>query len=770
MVNRHALTPASRAGEGLEPLTSALQERSLPTGDSGRHPSAAGCGPTRRMSCNRLVKGGVPPYCTLDLERAHQIARERGPVMPCLLGRARDPAALLPRLLPAAAHRPRARAQGGPGADGGQPPQLLGPVHDRLLPRAAAALRREDRAVRQALEGLAPAGARRLPDPARRVRRGRDGDGARDPRARRRRRHLPRGHARAPRPARRAQARRRPARARDRRAGRARSRSSGPSDIRRGWLHPPRPRDRPLRARADASRGRSTASRASRWRRRSPTACGRASRSSGSGSAACSRSAIPSWSAPAAGARRSRRCWRASGATVQLVCRTPEQARELGIDPHERRLPARGRAARRRAGQDRRRELRWDEVDLLCLAVPSQVARATRSSPCAPTCPRHVGVLVLSKGLHRTRRHAADGARAATAPASARSHAWAGRRMPARPCGRGAHVTVASPDRTFAALLAIGVPAGGPRLRHEHRPGRRRAGRRGEERRRSGGRRGARGRRQRSRRSRRARVRGVPRARRRARRLGSQLHRHGRHRGPGRDGARRPQPQPARRRAAGAGRRARGDPGDPRPGARVAPRGAGAGARDERGGRALHRHRRAGGARRRADRRRSMGRAGAPRARRLAGPPERTARHAGPGYALEHVGCQGTRPPAPARTRPRSTASSRSFYREHLRDVYNYTYYRTGNHHDAEDLTTQTFIQAYRHFERAQRESNGRPLRPWLIRIAHNLAANYYRDRKRKPTAALDDMELGDAARHRGSGRRPRGGGRGAQGSACAAR
>jgi RNA polymerase sigma-70 factor (ECF subfamily) len=86
------------------------------------------------------------------------------------------------------------------------------------------------------------------------------------------------------------------------------------------------------------------------------------------------------------------------------------------------------------------------------------------------------------------------------------------------------------------------------------------------------------------------------------------------------------------------------------------------------------------------------------------------------------------------------------FYRHHLRDVYNYTYYRTGNHHDAEDLTTQTFIQAYRHFERAQRESNGRPLRPWLIRIAHNLAANYYRDRSRKPTSMLDEAEtIGDA-------------------------
>ena len=81
-------------------------------------------------------------------------------------------------------------------------------------------------------------------------------------------------------------------------------------------------------------------------------------------------------------------------------------------------------------------------------------------------------------------------------------------------------------------------------------------------------------------------------------------------------------------------------------------------------------------------------------------------------------------------------------YRAHLRDVYSYSYYRVGNHHDAEDLTEQTFLQAYRHFDRAQRESNGRPLRPWLIRIAHNLAANYYRDRSRKPQSNLDDAAV----------------------------
>jgi len=87
------------------------------------------------------------------------------------------------------------------------------------------------------------------------------------------------------------------------------------------------------------------------------------------------------------------------------------------------------------------------------------------------------------------------------------------------------------------------------------------------------------------------------------------------------------------------------------------------------------------------------------------------------------------------------------FYRAHLRDVYSYAYYRVGNHHDAEDLTEQAFLQAYRHFDRARRESDGRPLRPWVIRIAHNLASNYYRDRSRRPQTPLDSADP-IAARH----------------------
>ena len=65
---------------------------------------------------------------------------------------------------------------------------------------------------------------------------------------------------------------------------------------------------------------------------------------------------------------------------------------------------------------------------------------------------------------------------------------------------------------------------------------------------------------------------------------------------------------------------------------------------------------------------------------------------------------------APAPPDPAKAELDRAFeqvYRTHLRDVYSYAYYRVGNHHDAEDLTEQAFLQAYRHFERAGASRTG---------------------------------------------------------------
>lgn len=79
-------------------------------------------------------------------------------------------------------------------------------------------------------------------------------------------------------------------------------------------------------------------------------------------------------------------------------------------------------------------------------------------------------------------------------------------------------------------------------------------------------------------------------------------------------------------------------------------------------------------------------------------------------------------------------------YERHVRRIYNYIYYRTGNHHDAEDLTARVFKRALDHVDGF--EDQGVPVTAWLYRIAHNLVANFHRDRSRKPVVPLDDRIL----------------------------
>ena len=75
-------------------------------------------------------------------------------------------------------------------------------------------------------------------------------------------------------------------------------------------------------------------------------------------------------------------------------------------------------------------------------------------------------------------------------------------------------------------------------------------------------------------------------------------------------------------------------------------------------------------------------------------------------------------------------------YSRHVTRIYNYIYYRTGNHHDAEDLTARVFQRALRHV--GAFEDKGVPFTAWLYRIAHNLVANWHRDRSRRPVIPLD--------------------------------
>jgi RNA polymerase sigma-70 factor (ECF subfamily) len=79
-------------------------------------------------------------------------------------------------------------------------------------------------------------------------------------------------------------------------------------------------------------------------------------------------------------------------------------------------------------------------------------------------------------------------------------------------------------------------------------------------------------------------------------------------------------------------------------------------------------------------------------------------------------------------------------YERYVVRIYNYIYYRTGNHHDAEDLTSRTFYKALKHFPRYV--DKGAPFSAYLYRIAHNIVANWYRDNKRRQIVPFDGLSI----------------------------
>lgn len=72
--------------------------------------------------------------------------------------------------------------------------------------------------------------------------------------------------------------------------------------------------------------------------------------------------------------------------------------------------------------------------------------------------------------------------------------------------------------------------------------------------------------------------------------------------------------------------------------------------------------------------------------------------------------------------------------RRHQDVLFNYLYRMTGNREDAEDLCQETFVRIYRALPRFR---EGAPFRPWMFKIATNLAINHFN--ARKPASQLAD-------------------------------
>src|SRR5437868_15229235 len=68
-------------------------------------------------------------------------------------------------------------------------------------------------------------------------------------------------------------------------------------------------------------------------------------------------------------------------------------------------------------------------------------------------------------------------------------------------------------------------------------------------------------------------------------------------------------------------------------------------------------------------------------------------------------------------------------YLLHFDRIYSYLHMSVGNRHDADDLTTQTFLKMLESIGKFRWQSA--PFSAWLFRIAHNLAMDHFRASKR---------------------------------------
>ena len=75
----------------------------------------------------------------------------------------------------------------------------------------------------------------------------------------------------------------------------------------------------------------------------------------------------------------------------------------------------------------------------------------------------------------------------------------------------------------------------------------------------------------------------------------------------------------------------------------------------------------------------------------------------------------------------------------HQRGVYTYLLRLTRNPHDAQDLFQETFLKACRAYASLPSQADHKT---WLLRIATNLAKNYFRDRKRHGRVIVSNEQL----------------------------
>jgi RNA polymerase sigma factor (sigma-70 family) len=77
----------------------------------------------------------------------------------------------------------------------------------------------------------------------------------------------------------------------------------------------------------------------------------------------------------------------------------------------------------------------------------------------------------------------------------------------------------------------------------------------------------------------------------------------------------------------------------------------------------------------------------------------------------------------------------------HKRSVHNYIYFIIKNRELTEDIFQETFIKAIMTIKQGRYTETGK-FRAWIMRIAHNLIIDYFRQEKNENTVSNDEMEV----------------------------
>jgi RNA polymerase sigma-70 factor (ECF subfamily) len=80
----------------------------------------------------------------------------------------------------------------------------------------------------------------------------------------------------------------------------------------------------------------------------------------------------------------------------------------------------------------------------------------------------------------------------------------------------------------------------------------------------------------------------------------------------------------------------------------------------------------------------------------------------------------------------------RRLLEKHKNRVYTSIYLIVKDRYTAEDLTQDVFIKVIKTIKSGKYNEEGKFL-PWLLRISHNLAIDYFRKQKRNPTIIMED-------------------------------